>query len=70
MNITSILTTVVVMLAIGLIYSLGMVVMNRTFYRKKAQYPGADCLSVDNGCSSCGVSGCSLNPAQNKSTED
>ncbi len=70
MNITSILTTVVVMLAIGLIYSLGMVIMNKTFYRRKAQYPGADCLSGDSACSSCGITGCSIHPAQNKPTEE
>ncbi len=70
MNITSIITTIAVMLAVGLIYSLGMVIMNKTFYRKKGDNPDADCLSSDSACSSCGIMGCSINPAQTEKTEE
>jgi hypothetical protein len=70
MNITSIITTIAVMLAVGLIYSLGMVIMNKTFYRKKEDYFGADCLSSGGACSSCGITGCSINPARTEKTEE
>jgi len=70
MNITSIITTIAVMLAVGLIYSLGMVIMNKTLYRKKGDYPGADCLSSGSGCSSCGITGCSINPGRTEKTEE
>lgn len=70
MNITSIITTIAVMLAVGLIYSLGMVIMNKTFYRKKGEYPDADCLSSESACSSCGITGCSINPVRTQQTEE
>ncbi|MDD3806943.1 MAG: hypothetical protein PHE86_02740 [Candidatus Marinimicrobia bacterium] len=67
MNITTIITPILVMVAIGLIYSLAMVMMNKIYYRKKSKETKEDdCLPSESLCSSCGITGCSINPAKTK----